>query len=56
MVVINGEALGARVIDRPLEAGALFIFLEVPDETLPQLVEDLNATTMLIQEQVGRRG
>ena len=56
VVVINGEALGARVIDRPLEGGTLFIFLEVPDENLPQLVEDLNATTMLIQEEVERRG
>ncbi len=56
VVVINGEPLGARMIDRPLEAGTLFIFLEVPDESLPGLVENLNATTMKIQEEVERRG
>ena len=56
VVVINGETLGARMIDRPLEAGTLFIFLEVPDASLPDLVENLNATTMKIQEEVERRG
>ena len=44
------------MIDRPLEAGTLFIFLEVPDASLPDLVENLNATTMKIQEEVERRG
>jgi len=56
VVVINGEALGARLIDRPMEPGMLFIFLEVPDESLPALVENLNATTMKIQKEVERRG
>lgn len=56
VVVINGETLGARLIDRPLEAGTLFIFMEVSDEILPELVENLNATTMKIQEELERRG
>lgn len=56
VVVLNGEPLGARVMERPLEAGMLFIFLEVPDESLPDLVENLNHTTMLIQKEDARRG
>lgn len=55
VVVINGEPLGARLIERPLESGMLFIFLEVPDESLPELVENLNHTTMLIQKEEARR-
>ena len=56
VVVINGKPLGARLLDRPLEAGTLFIFLEVADESLPAMVKNLNATTVKIQEEVERRG
>lgn len=56
VLVINGQPVGARVIDRPLENGLLFIFLEVPDNTLARTVEDLNYTTMRIQQEAARKG
>jgi hypothetical protein len=56
VLLINGQALGARVIDRPLEAGALFIFVEVPDDALQTMVEDLNRTTAWLQQEAARTG
>ncbi|MBW7895570.1 MAG: hypothetical protein H3C27_10695 [Opitutaceae bacterium] len=56
VLVINGRALGVRVLDRPLEADALFIFLEVPDNELKTMVEDLNRTTAWLQQEAARRG
>ena len=56
VLLINGQALGVRVIDRPLEAGMLFIFLEVPDSELKTMVEDLNRTTTWLQREAARRG
>jgi hypothetical protein len=54
VLVLNGQPVGARVVDRPIEGGMLFIFLELPDETLGQLVDDLNFTTGKVQEEVAR--
>jgi len=56
VLVINGQAIGVRVIDRPIEGGMLFIFMEVPDAALSQLVADLNYTTRKIQEEAARKG
>ena len=56
VLLINGQALGARVIDRPLEPGTLFIFLEVPDTALKTMVEDLNRTTAWLQQEAARKG
>ncbi|MFI5356558.1 MAG: hypothetical protein ACHQ4G_04410 [Opitutales bacterium] len=51
LLVLNGEPVGVRVIDRPLEAGMLFIFLEVPNASLPKLVNDLNRTCLRLQRE-----
>lgn len=55
VLVLNGQPMGARVIDRPLEPGALFIFLEVPDARLPVLVQDITATSQRLQKEAARR-
>jgi preprotein translocase subunit SecD len=56
VLVMNGQPIGVRVIDRPIEGGLLFIFLEVPDASLRQLVDDLNHTTRKIQLEAARKG
>lgn len=50
VLLVNGQPMGARVLDRAIEGGVLFIFVEVPDENLPRLVEDMNHTATLLQE------
>lgn len=55
VLLVNGHPVGARVIDRPLEAGALLIFLEVPDASLPSFVRDINATSQRLQQEAAHR-
>jgi preprotein translocase subunit SecD len=54
VLVIDGQPLGARVIDRPIEGGVIFIFAEVPDARLAELVTNLNRTVALLQEQAAK--
>lgn len=54
VLLVDGQPLGARVIDRPMEGGVIFIFAEVPDANLPELVKNLNHTVALLQEQVAK--
>ncbi|MCF7687238.1 MAG: hypothetical protein K9M98_08470 [Cephaloticoccus sp.] len=56
VLVLNGQPVGARVIDRPVEGGMLFIFLELPAVALPQLADDLNYTAGKIQQEAAHKG
>lgn len=55
VLLINGQPLGARVIDRPLEAGRFFMFVEVPDAELKTIVNDLNRTAAWLQQETARK-
>jgi hypothetical protein len=54
VLYINGEPVGARLIDRPFDTGTIAIFIAVPEETLPDLIKNLNATSADIQEQIAK--
>ncbi len=54
VLVINGQPVGARVLDRAIDGGVLFIFAELPDDALPALVQDLNRTTAALQAQAAK--
>lgn len=54
VLLIDGQTIGARVIDRAIEGGVIFIFAEVPDADLPRLVENLNSTVAILQEQIAK--
>jgi hypothetical protein len=54
VLVVNGAALGARVIDGPLENGTIFTFVEVPDGELPELVARLKRTSAELQREAAR--
>ena len=49
VLVMGGVAFGARRIERPLDHGTLFIFVEVPDSALPALVASLRETCAKLQ-------
>lgn len=55
VLFLDGEAVGARRMDGALTGGALFIFVEVPDETLPVLVERLRVSVTTAQRALARR-
>ncbi len=55
VLVINGEPLGARRIDGPVANGVVFVFIELPDEALPKLVENLKSTTVTLQREIARK-
>lgn len=55
VLVINGNALGARLIERPLENGTIFTFVEVPDSELPGLVTGLKRTSADLQREAAKK-
>lgn len=55
IVAINGVALGARQIDRPFNGGYIAIFVEMPDDQLPTLIKNLNATCVDIQKEIAKK-
>jgi len=54
ILAINAVPLGARLIDRPFDGGNIAMFAEVPDEQLPELVKNLNATSADIQKEIAK--
>lgn len=44
VLFLNDEPAGARVIERPIEGGVLYTFVELPDAELPALVQSLKQT------------
>lgn len=55
VVAINQAAVGARLIDRPFAEGSMLVFVEVPDEALPDLVSNLKNTAVELQKEMARR-
>jgi len=45
----NETPIGARMIDGVMENGIIYTFLEVPDQLLPELVEDMNRTLVEVR-------
>lgn len=53
---LNGAALGARRLDGAITDGVVFVFVELPDDELPGLVERLKRTIAAVQREVRRSG
>jgi hypothetical protein len=49
VLMVNGRAVGARRIEQPLNEGTIAIFVEAPDETLPDLQSGLRKTALELQ-------
>lgn len=54
VLLLDGRAVGARVIERPLEGGEIFTFVEIPDAELPVLVERLKRTTQELRREAAK--
>jgi hypothetical protein len=52
---INGSVVGARRIDGAITNGVIYVFVEMPDEALPALVENLKKTSAAVQREVNRQ-
>ncbi len=54
VLVINDVPLGARRIDGAITNGVVFVFAEMPDEELPELVTNLKKTSAALQKELAR--
>lgn len=52
---INGTVVGARRLDGAITNGVIFVFVELPDESLPALVESLKKTSAAVQREIKGR-
>lgn len=52
VLFLNGKPVGARLIDGPFGTGTIAVFVAIPDEELPELVKNLNATAADIQKKM----
>lgn len=50
VLTVNGNPVGARRLDGPIEDGNFYTFVEVDDEELGQLVIDMKKTLIAIQK------
>jgi hypothetical protein len=55
-LVVDGAALGARRIDGAITNGAVYVFVELPDDALPALVENLKKSATALQKEIARKG
>jgi hypothetical protein len=55
VLVLDEVAAGARLVDGPIENGAVFIFVERPDEALPALVANLKKSSAALQREIARK-
>jgi preprotein translocase subunit SecD len=49
VLLLEGVAFGARLIEKPLDRGVLLVFVETPDAALPALVDSLNETCAAVR-------
>ena len=50
VLLINGNPVGARRIDGPIQNGKYYTFVELPDESLGELVLDLKDSLFYLQQ------
>lgn len=52
VLFINDRPVGARIIDRPFNTGAISVFAAIPDDLLKELAKNMNETSIDIQKQI----
>jgi hypothetical protein len=53
--MLNQVPVGARRIEAPLADGRVYMFVEVPDDALPVLINNLKKTTVELQRAIARK-
>ena len=56
VLLINDKPLGARRIDGAITNGVVYVFVEVPENELPALVENLKKSSVAMQREIARKG
>lgn len=56
VLLVNGAPLGARRIDGAIANGAVYVFVEIPENDMPTLVENLKKTSVALQRELARKG
>jgi hypothetical protein len=55
VLMLDGAPVGARRIDGPLSGGEVLVFVEMPDEALPELVVRLKRSADKIQRDLAKK-
>lgn len=55
VLTVDGNPLGARRIEAPIADGTIFVFAEVPDESLERLVAAVRASSAELQREIARK-
>jgi hypothetical protein len=55
VLLLNQVPAGARRIDAPLSEGRIYMFVEVAEPALPELVTNLQKTTAELQEAIAKK-
>lgn len=55
VLVVNDVAVGARRIDGAMADGVVYIFVETPDDELPQLAARLKKSSIAYQREIARK-
>jgi hypothetical protein len=56
VLVVDGDALGARRIDGAIMNGVVFVFVEMAESALPAFVENLKKSSVALQKEIARKG
>ncbi len=54
VLFINDKPVGARVIDGAFNTGSIAVFAALPDEMLPELVKNLDGTSVELQKKIAK--
>jgi hypothetical protein len=54
VLFVNDKPVGARMITGAFNTGTIAVFAALPDETLPELVKNLNGTSVDLQEKIAK--
>jgi hypothetical protein len=56
VLVVDGDALGARRIDGAIMNGVVFVFVEISETAMGALVENLKKSSVALQKEIARKG
>ena len=54
VLFINDKPVGARVIDGAFNTGSIAVFAALPEEMLPELVKNLDGTSVELQKKIAK--
>lgn len=56
VLMVNDQAIGARRIDGAITNGLIYVFVEVPEAELAELVNNLKKSSVAMQRELARKG